>query len=150
MKAKELSKLSRLELLEMLIEQSKEVERLSIELNQAKQELEKREIILSQAGSIAEASLQLSGIFEAAQSAANQYINNVRLMDEQHRKSPSQIQEESIQEAKTLIQRTREECEELKEETRRQCKLIVQKARQDVQDEWLAFNRYKQSIMHKK
>ena len=147
MKEKELSKLSRIELLEMLIEQSKEVERLNIELEKAKQELENREIVLNEAGSIAEASLQLSGIFEAAQKAANQYLDNVKSMNQ---KSSSQIKEESILEAKELIRCTKEECKELKEETLRQCKLLIQKTRQEVQDEWLEFNRYKQMMMHKK
>lgn len=75
---KELKKLSRSDLLEMLIEQSKEVDRLKAELKQANAALENRRIAIENAGSIAEASMKLSGIFEAAQQAADMYLDNVR------------------------------------------------------------------------
>lgn len=75
---KELKKLSRSDLLEMLIEQSKEVDRLKAELEQANAALENRRIAIENAGSIAEASLKLSGIFEAAQQAADLYLENVK------------------------------------------------------------------------
>lgn len=41
-----------------------------------------RKILLEQSGSIAEASLRLSGIFEAAQKAADLYLDNIRLLCE--------------------------------------------------------------------
>lgn len=43
-------------------------------------EKKKREIELEDAGSIAEASLRLNGIFEAAQRAADQYLDNVKML----------------------------------------------------------------------
>ena len=75
---KELRKLSREELLELLIEQTKEMEKLRRELEKARAELECKEIKLSRAGSIAEASLELNNVFAAAQAAADQYIENIR------------------------------------------------------------------------
>ncbi len=63
----------------MLLEQSREVERLQQELQQAQSQLESRKLAIEQLGSIAEASLQLSGIFEAAQRAADQYLENAQL-----------------------------------------------------------------------
>lgn len=71
---KELRKLSRVELLEMLLEQSKEVARLQEELNKANEQLKSREILIDEAGSIAEAALQVNGIFDVAQEAADQYL----------------------------------------------------------------------------
>lgn len=75
---KTLRKMSRRELMEMLLEQSKEVERLRAELEQAKQKLRSRQILLREAGSIAEASLRLNEVFESAQRAADQYLLNVK------------------------------------------------------------------------
>ncbi len=75
---KELKKLSRYELLEMLLEQSKEVQRLKEELKKANALLEERQILIHNAGSIAEASLKLNGVFEAAQKAADQYLENIK------------------------------------------------------------------------
>lgn len=74
---KELRRLSRGELLEMLLEQAKEVEQLREELDQAKAQLASREIAIQNAGSIAEAALQLNGVFQAAEKAAAQYLENV-------------------------------------------------------------------------
>ncbi len=76
--AKELKRLSRLDLMELLL---KEVRR-NKELEARNEELEKmlknREILLSDAGNIAEAALRLNGIFDAAQKAAEDYVENVK------------------------------------------------------------------------
>ena len=68
---KELRRLSRTDLLEMLLEQSKEVERLQQELAEARQQLQDRRIMTEEAGSIAEAALRINRVFEAAQAAAD-------------------------------------------------------------------------------
>lgn len=72
-----LKKLSRQDLLEMLIESEKHVEQLEKELEEAKDQLSDRRIMIENSGSIAEAALKLSGIFEAAQAAADQYLENI-------------------------------------------------------------------------
>lgn len=74
---KELKKLKRAELLEMLLEQTKRVEALEHELELKNEELENRKIIIDKAGSIAEASMRLNKVFETAQKAADQYLENV-------------------------------------------------------------------------
>jgi cell division septum initiation protein DivIVA len=73
-----LKHLSRLELLEMLLDEEKRIASLEKELAQAKAELAKRTILIENSGSIAEAALKLNGIFEAAQAAADQYLENIR------------------------------------------------------------------------
>ena len=82
MTEKELRRLSRMDLLEMLLEQSREVERLQKELETVKNQLGDRRIMEQEAGSIAEASLKLNKVFEAAQQAADQYLENIRLRSE--------------------------------------------------------------------
>lgn len=72
-----LRKLSRQELMEMLIESEKRVRQLEEELAEAKEQLEDRRIQIENSGSIAEAALKLNGIFEVAQAAANQYLENL-------------------------------------------------------------------------
>ena len=57
---KELRRLSRRELLEMLIMQMEENEKLSQELETAQEMLRNREIVIERAGSIAEAALALN------------------------------------------------------------------------------------------
>ncbi len=82
MTEKELRRLSRMDLLEMLLEQSKEVERLQTELETVKKQLDDRRIMEQEAGSIAEAALRLNKVFEAAQQAADQYLENIRILAE--------------------------------------------------------------------
>ena len=75
---RELRKLNRRELLELLIEQERELEHLQEMLREAEERAQSREIRISEAGSIAEAALMLNGVFEAAQAAADQYLDNIR------------------------------------------------------------------------
>lgn len=80
---RELRKLSRADLLELLLEERRENERLRVQLQDASEKLKDREIQLEDAGSIAEAALRLNGVFEAAQAAAAQYLENVRRQAEE-------------------------------------------------------------------
>ena len=80
---KKLKRMSRAELLELLIEQMEENERLRAQLDEAKTRLNERDIIMQRAGSIAKAALELNRVFEAADAAARQYVESVcRAVDE--------------------------------------------------------------------
>ena len=78
MTEKQLHKLSRRELLELMLEQQKEIERLRGELEETRARLESRELKMEKIGSIAKASLEVTAIFEEAQKAANLYVENVK------------------------------------------------------------------------
>ena len=67
MTEKDLRRLSRSDLLELLLAQRRDNEQLRCILDQTQAQLAERTIRIDKAGSIAEASLQLSGIFNAAQ-----------------------------------------------------------------------------------
>ena len=71
---KELKKLNRAQLLELLVDQSREIDRLQTALEDANKKLEKRELRMEQCGSIADASLVITEIFERAQEAADLYL----------------------------------------------------------------------------
>lgn len=74
----ELRRLSRKDLIDIIYELRKQEEVLRHELELARQELENRDILLEETGSIAEAALKLNGVFEAAQAAADQYLRSVK------------------------------------------------------------------------
>ena len=76
---KELASLKRNELLELLLMQTRRVRELEKENEELKAALEDRRILIEQSGSLAEASLKLNKVFEAAQAAADQYLENIRL-----------------------------------------------------------------------
>lgn len=75
---RELRSLSRRELLELLLAQAKENRRLKKRLQDAEEALYDRKITVARAGSLAEAALKLNGVFEAADQAAKQYLENIR------------------------------------------------------------------------
>lgn len=73
MDSRKLRKSSRQELLEMLLDATEENEQLRKENSELKQQLESRRLLCEQSGSLAEAALKLSGIFEAADEAVKIY-----------------------------------------------------------------------------
>lgn len=78
-----LKRMSRKELLELLFLQSKKIDKLTNELKETKELLTSKEIIIKESGSIAEASLKLNKIFENAQLAANQYLENIKRIEQE-------------------------------------------------------------------
>ncbi len=78
MTSKQLKKLKRGELLEILVTQSKEIDRLTAELKAAKEKLEDRRILMENSGSLAEASLAIYHVVEETQKAADLYLENIR------------------------------------------------------------------------
>ncbi len=71
-------KLRRIDLYEIMLAQSQEIDALKVELAQVREELSNKEIKLKEAGSIAEAALSLTNIFEEAQKAADLYLENIK------------------------------------------------------------------------
>ena len=78
---KELKKLSRADLLELLLVQTRETESVKRQLLEAEKALEERQLRLTTVGSLAEAVLEVNGVMAAAQEAANQYMENIAAME---------------------------------------------------------------------
>ncbi len=113
MTEKELKGLSRADLLELLIGESRKVQQLEQELQETKEKLYSKEIAISNAGSIAEASLQLSGIFEAAQAASAQYLENIRTLSENSQIVCARMELECQQKVDQQLSQTKQECEQM-------------------------------------
>ncbi len=114
MTGKELKKLSRAELLEMLIAQSREVASLKEQLDDAVKQLNDRRILIDEAGSIAQAALSLNGVFEAAQNAAKEYTENIQ------------------RQADMLLADAQARCAALEAETQEKCAVMIQNAREQT------------------
>lgn len=74
----DLSKLKKHELLEIMLAQSKEIDKLRYKVADLESQLANREFEFSKIGSIAEASLAVTNIFKEAEKAAVIYIENIR------------------------------------------------------------------------
>ena len=110
MTEKELRRLSRADLLEMLIDQSVELEETKKKLAAAEEALASRVIEINSAGSIAEAALRLNGVFEAAQAACDQYVRNISLLNERSEMICRRMEQESREKADRLLEETRRKC----------------------------------------
>jgi len=77
-KKNETKKMSKKDLLELLVVQSKKIDELENKLKKANDLLNEREIMIKKSGSIAEAALKLNKIFEVADKAARDYLENVK------------------------------------------------------------------------
>ena len=83
MTEKELKKLSRAELLELLLIQTKETERLTKKLEKMESKLADRYLQMEKAGDLAHAVLEINGVMAAAQAAAQQYLDNIVQMEQE-------------------------------------------------------------------
>ena len=116
MEQKELKKLSRADLLEMLVDQSIELQQLQLKYEIAQKALEERVITIERAGSIAEAALQLNGVFEAAQRACDQYTANIEKLNARQHRICSRMEKETRENCRKMVAETRKECDRMLEE----------------------------------
>jgi AmiR/NasT family two-component response regulator len=78
----DLTKLSKKDLLEIMLRQGEEIDALRSEVQSLKDQLEAREIDINRVGSLAEASLAVTEIFKEADKAAMTYLSNLKRMAE--------------------------------------------------------------------
>lgn len=110
MTEKDIRKLNRKQLLELLLRQTERADRLQERLAQAEQRLQDRTLAELEAGSIAEASLKLNGVFESAQAAAAQYIENVRRLHADQERMIQQAEEEARRRGETILAEVEQQC----------------------------------------
>ena len=72
-----LRRLSRRDLLELLVELSEENDRLTARVNELERRLADRELHVREAGSLAEVAAEVSGLLLAAQETADLYLQNL-------------------------------------------------------------------------
>lgn len=136
MTEKELQKLRRVELLEMLFEQGKEVNELRKRIQELENQLQERTLCLARAGNIAEASLQINGVFEAAQAAAHQYLVSVESLSAHQEEMCAEMERQTEEKCIAMEKETRERCETLEKETEEKCRMMQEEAEKDVEQRW--------------
>ncbi|MBE6037717.1 MAG: hypothetical protein E7218_00740 [Anaerofustis stercorihominis] len=101
-------KLSRAELLAMLIKKTEENDALILRIEKLEEELRDRRLCIKNAGTLSEAALALSGVFEAADNAVRIYTDEIlRII-----KDSEAVREEIINEANTKAAEIISEAEE--------------------------------------
>ena len=105
MDGKELRHLNRKQLLEILLAQVNRIEELEGELSKMQKELNSKKIAIKESGSLAEATLKLSGLFEEADKTCQEYLENAS-------KNAKAMERKTIKECKDLRSRMLEETEQ--------------------------------------
>jgi hypothetical protein len=132
---KDLRRLSRGELLEMLIAQAAENDQLKNRLEQAEAQLRNRRIAIDKAGSLAEAALSLNGVFQAAEAAAQQYLENIERISGQQDAVCRDLKEQAEQEAVQIRQEAQAYSQKVHAEADSYWKQVVERATKLLADQ---------------
>lgn len=130
---KELRKLRRVDLLEMLTVQMRENESLQDQVKDLIDQLNNRKIMLSNAGSIAEAAIRVNEVFQAAQAAGDQYLENLARLDEEKKAEYEKMRQEAEREYQYMKQEIEAECREMREKTEFECRQLRQETESECQ-----------------
>lgn len=106
---KELKKLSRADLLELLLIQTKETELLRQKLEAAEKALEQRQIRMTELGSLAEAMVEVNGVMAAAQAAAEQYLENIKAMEQETKSRCAEMIQVAWDEAQEILKNAQQQ-----------------------------------------
>ena len=134
---KELRKLGRVALLEMLVDMGKKNEALEKENESLKKLQEDKRIQIQNAGSIANAALELNKVFESVQAAADQYLLNVKQLQENEEKQVMEqantILEEAQSKAQSLVEQAEVQAEQILSSAKLKAKDIIEQSKEQIE-----------------
>lgn len=133
---KEFKRLGRADLIEIIYQLQKNEQQLRAELDAANAQLESKQLKLSKAGSIAEAVVGLNQVFESAQAAADQYLEQLHTMNADTEAKCAAMLQEAQQRADARMQQADAEIKEKQE-----------KADREIAVKWMVFRRKTQQIL---
>lgn len=128
----ELKHLNRSELLEMLITATQENESLQAEIDRLKAQLEDRTIKYEKAGSLAEAAVLVSGVMEAAQNAADQYLFNIKNLSVQNTETVKNADEK----AELMLTDAEKRAAEIEETAKKNAEKMMLEAKEKSEAYW--------------
>ena len=111
---KEFRKLKRSDLIAIIYEYQKKQEELVKEIDELRAQLESKNLKISKAGSIAEAVVGLDLLFETAQKTADDYVEQIRLANEEAEKKAAGIIKQAEKEAADIISKARDKADSKK------------------------------------
>jgi len=105
---KEVKRLSRSQLIEIIYQLQIREEELTDKNRHLEEELCSKRIRMENAGNIAEAALELNDIFQSAQNAAEQYLSEIQIIRETAEKERQHIILAAEEEARQIVQKAME------------------------------------------
>ncbi len=124
MTGKELKRMGRKELVELIFQMKQRELELENQLEKAQAQLEDRRVFIANSGSIAEAALGVGGVFEAAQAAADCYLESLKAVNG---------------DVEAILEQAREQAREIVAGAELEAVAKIQKADQAIHEKWQAF-----------
>lgn len=137
MAERELRRMNRTELIEIIYALKQSEDSLKAEKAALEAKLQERTIRIANAGSIAQAALDLNKVFEAAQAAADEYLQSVRSME----------QTSDAAQAEQVLADARAEAAQLRAQTEKECAEMKARAEQEIRARWEEFDRRAQKAL---
>ena len=117
---KELRRLHREDLLQILIAQQKQIEDLTAALEDSEKALQDRRVAIEESGSLAEAALRLNDVFTSAQQAADMYVSETRARIDALRQEADSAASKARGEAGELLRQARLQADQMLDDARRE------------------------------
>ena len=114
----------------------RETDALRRERDEAREQLRSRKISIDKAGSIAMAALQLNGIFEAAQAAGQQYIENIKDLSERQDAICAERDARNKIEIENRLRETAVKCAEMEANSRKKCETMEAESKRRADEYW--------------
>ena len=112
---KELKRLSRRELVDIIYQLKKNEQEKQDQITALEEALQEKRIRISVAGSIAEAATDITQIFSNAQRTADLYLHEIASMKEETEKECAALREEAQKKAEAILQEAQQQFAELNE-----------------------------------
>lgn len=129
---RELRRMRRAELVEIILALKQTEDRLRAENAALSAQLQERQIHIENAGSIAQAALELNKVFEAAQAAADEYVASVRAANKNTDAAANALRAQAEAEAEQILAQAQTEAD---------CKAMLARTQQEIRQRWAAFDR---------
>ena len=100
---KEFKKLTRAQLIDIIYQFQLQIDKLTEQNQELERELADKRLRLSDAGNIADAALEINNCFRSAQNAAEQYLNEIKIIREEAEAQRQRILSEAQAEAEAII-----------------------------------------------
>lgn len=100
-------------MLQILIDQQKQIDALKADLQVSKEALNNRDMAIQESGTLAEAVLKMNGVFEAAQNAADEYMRQMRKKADDMVAEAEKKAAEAQKQADTALRNARSEAEHI-------------------------------------
>ena len=129
---KEFKRLSRSQLIEIIYQFQIKVEELTKENQTLNTALEDKRLRITRAGNIAEAAMEVNNVMQAAQNAAQQYLNEIQALYSEIDTECQKLRNKAAAEADLVTRQAKADAEAMLAQAREQGSAVISRAREEA------------------